>query len=234
MTGAVSPSKLRLNFWNTMAILSVVYWGMMLMGVSGSCDVRSKRVQRQIPQGRLVRLFAFPFFAGRANGFLWAIVPFVGALLVHERLAQKLGWNVTLTPYGFYLLFFVLLAMVLQRLIWRDPRKTGVTPLLAILLLLLPLLLQYITFIFRSAGDIDWALFSQCWLPFSMVDPNQRLHVSQHLFAGVTGTAILVIFNIQWFVSGVKRFVPLQASKEPSPLGSRLAGEVGGGDAVGQ
>ena len=195
--------------------MSIAIWCIALACSSGCSDVRSYRVQKQIPRSRAARFFGFPFYAGRVNALAWAVVPLVLSLcMLNGGMVLEVHYvneELMIGPvFVLYTVGYCLTAILIQRKSWLRA-KHAITPLVAALLLLVVMIVPYlVAFMVRFGGD-----WGDIWMLLSPLDPNLDDHAEMHLMAGVVWVFVMLMLNARWVVMGIGSF---RRAEPPPPL----------------
>jgi len=201
---------------------STVFAGLAVLAL-GERDTWSRRVQRTIPENRLLRLGAFLFYTGSAGGILWCTLLFGATLVVGLGLSEmNSSWRAgsgrdlyecctyAALFYG-YVLCYCLTAAFL-RLVVLKKAPTIYLPLTAILLGIALCLGPYLVGFFAANLEY-WRYDSTSYLMASPVILS-TLHEHPETVVGpfLCGwIALCLVASARWFIGQWRRFVPVRA-----------------------
>lgn len=211
------------DWWDGWFIYSLFALAISALFALGAPVTPSRRVLRQVPRNRFLRILAFPFFSGVSNGLAWCgllgllslPLPFwVPSLFANSHSVDD-DVFFGMSAFALYLAAYGLIALFLQRKVlakWFPLRLTWVLALIvAAVCSMIPLI---VTFVVEGAGfsRLKWEL----GCAVAVFDTrNEWDHLA---FAAVMLAGFLLV-NLRYLWRGVAAFVPAAppaAGREPA------------------
>ena len=215
----------------SISIFLLVLTSLALIASSAECDTRSLRVQRNIPQSIFKRFLIFPFFQGRLNGILWSLgwmliftTIYLSAKILQEYTHSRSIYSIIeddiigLQSIIFYTISYTLAGIFIQRKLLKRWYKTGITPAIILILLLITTGIPYLyAFFTQELSHLD-----RIWSPLSPIDPDYDLHETSHVAAAFIGSILGIIINLPLFTKSIRSFKPIEKNTDISTAATKL------------
>lgn len=212
-----------------MAGASMGFWGIAFLASSGTADERSLRVQHTIPKNPLLRLLAYPYYNGRANGMVWSGGAALVSLLIFAYCVDTVDYANAYSDEPFFILAssllfgmaYILIAVAFQRrfatknlmtgesvVLLRESIAPGFAIIIASVIIIVPLILAMLT---QGVEILD-----VCWsvtCPINYID-DFRGAGRLKLNAAIVWFGAGLLWNIRWIARDMVRFRPPQEPVE--------------------
>lgn len=234
-TGAISVYQaLHLSVAHAMApwlVFSVILLSLAAIMAVSSDDQLSLRVQARIPRNHLVRLIAFPFYSGAAQGVAWSFLLFLGTLAggvwiyFHQFVTAPVNPSFQSLDQAFFIKIlgtalyawaYVLTGLFLHRQFLRRH-----TPVLAgVISFALPAALGILPVLFLFlANRLSWRIMEtqQLGSLFNLLAITPEKWSHPHIMIALGWMLLSLLLNLPWFFERARAFAPPGALSEKSP-----------------
>ncbi|MBM4048439.1 MAG: hypothetical protein FJ279_25325 [Planctomycetes bacterium] len=181
-------------------------------------ETPNARIRRSIPRNQILRILAFPFFSGAANGILWATLVAAATFGVAWLfLPDSMWWwryedTYTIPVLFLYALAYALSAVLIRRWFLRDGLSYRHTGLLALGLMgigvVVPLLLSVLSTRISSLRYLmpPWHLGN-----VTAIFYYHEAYLTPHMLFAGGWAAIVLILNRPWLADQIRAFRPPDA-----------------------